>query len=447
MAKTNQYFLALLCVKLTFCGPVSNLVDNYEKGVNHDCKNFPIPKHDSLTELCEFPVPDLKDAKKVSRKLKLEPIPLMCYSAMSNLMTLCPVDTSQELNFTKTVNTDINSLPVDKFCEEATNLSVKHCEKVPKDDKTDCELLTKVSTILSNKKLCEKHCIADDENDEKELDPVCQYLYFSTQAISNIYNDDKPDKVVLKSTEKSVNPDIPVPPTSNENNSSTTESQKKSEVKVTNEEKQDPEKGSTKVAGVETIDQKVEEEVKKEDEKTNKANPKPDGEISEQPGEVTTSTNAAENNAHADQQVQTDDNKKEPTLPEETPNQTKPEQGGGSVETIDTPIPQHHEGHPFTGQKESYNGISENTMQNGKSKSVDDSSSSFFSYFILLSIVAIVAYLVFHNKQKILALILEGRRSQGTRRRSGGKEYRKLDSNLEDTMNTESFTSGQHVIY
>jgi len=66
---------------------------------------------------------------------------------------------------------------------------------------------------------------------------------------------------------------------------------------------------------------------------------------------------------------------------------------------------------------------------------------------MLLSLVAIVAYLVFHNKQKILALILEGRRSQGNRRRSGGREYRKLDSNLEDTMDTGRDANLRQVIY
>jgi len=76
-----------------------------------------------------------------------------------------------------------------------------------------------------------------------------------------------------------------------------------------------------------------------------------------------------------------------------------------------------------------------------------DEQSSFFGYFILLSIVAIIAYLVFHNKQKILALILEGRRRQGNRRRSGGREYRKLDSNLEDTMDPGKETSLRQVIY
>jgi len=76
-----------------------------------------------------------------------------------------------------------------------------------------------------------------------------------------------------------------------------------------------------------------------------------------------------------------------------------------------------------------------------------DEQSSFFGYFILLSIVAIIAYLVFHNKQKILALVLEGRRRQGNRRRSGGREYRKLDSNLEDTMDPGKETSLRQVIY
>merc|ERR1712098_263066 len=76
-----------------------------------------------------------------------------------------------------------------------------------------------------------------------------------------------------------------------------------------------------------------------------------------------------------------------------------------------------------------------------------ESESHFFTYFMLLSLVAIVAYLVFHNKQKILALILEGRRSQGNRRRSGGREYRKLDSNLEDTMDTGRDANLRQVIY
>ena len=41
-----------------------------------------------------------------------------------------------------------------------------------------------------------------------------------------------------------------------------------------------------------------------------------------------------------------------------------------------------------------------------------------------------------------MALILEGRRHQGSRRRSGGREYRKLDSSLEARLIIGSVLGG-----
>jgi len=78
----------------------------------------------------------------------------------------------------------------------------------------------------------------------------------------------------------------------------------------------------------------------------------------------------------------------------------------------------------------------------------DPPQSNFFSYFIVLAIITIIAYLVFHNKKKILGLIVEGRSGrQAGRRRSGGREYRKLDSNMEDMMETGREPSMRQVIY
>jgi len=78
----------------------------------------------------------------------------------------------------------------------------------------------------------------------------------------------------------------------------------------------------------------------------------------------------------------------------------------------------------------------------------DPPQTNFFSYFIVLAIITIIAYLVFHNKKKILGLIVEGRSGkQAGRRRSGGREYRKLDSNMEDMMETGKETSMRQVIY
>jgi len=82
------------------------------------------------------------------------------------------------------------------------------------------------------------------------------------------------------------------------------------------------------------------------------------------------------------------------------------------------------------------------------SGAADPPQSNFFSYFIVLAIITIIAYLVFHNKKKILGLIVEGRSGrQAGRRRSGGREYRKLDSNVEDMMETGRETSMRQVIY
>jgi len=82
------------------------------------------------------------------------------------------------------------------------------------------------------------------------------------------------------------------------------------------------------------------------------------------------------------------------------------------------------------------------------SGAADPPQSNFFSYFIVLAIITIIAYLVFHNKKKILGLIVEGRSGrQAGRRRSGGREYRKLDSNMEDMMETGRETSMRQVIY
>ncbi len=73
----------------------------------------------------------------------------------------------------------------------------------------------------------------------------------------------------------------------------------------------------------------------------------------------------------------------------------------------------------------------------------------YFSYLVVASIVCFAVYLVFHNKQKILALILEGRRKKGgsRRSRSSSAQYRKLDNNLEEAMGGNGSDSLRQIIY
>jgi len=77
----------------------------------------------------------------------------------------------------------------------------------------------------------------------------------------------------------------------------------------------------------------------------------------------------------------------------------------------------------------------------------DAADSHFYAYFMTMVVICIIGYLVFHNKQKILALALEGRSRRGTRRRPNTSAYRKLDSNLEEAVTSTGSTSVTHVIY
>lgn len=69
-----------------------------------------------------------------------------------------------------------------------------------------------------------------------------------------------------------------------------------------------------------------------------------------------------------------------------------------------------------------------------------DADPSFFSYFMFVMFGVIFVYVAYHNKSKILALLIEGRRSRtyssrnGSRRKAHSAEYRKLDSNLEEAI-------------
>ncbi|XP_055325046.1 trans-Golgi network integral membrane protein 1-like [Sitodiplosis mosellana] len=104
----------------------------------------------------------------------------------------------------------------------------------------------------------------------------------------------------------------------------------------------------------------------------------------------------------------------------------------------------------------SNNNINVNNMHNTQSRLLAnqgefraDKESSFFPYFMFLMFVVVTFYVAYHNKSKILALLIEGRRSRSYSSRSGSgrrkqhsAEYRKLDSNLEEAIQSD----GGHVL-
>uniref|UniRef100_A0A182MI55 Uncharacterized protein n=1 Tax=Anopheles culicifacies TaxID=139723 RepID=A0A182MI55_9DIPT len=81
--------------------------------------------------------------------------------------------------------------------------------------------------------------------------------------------------------------------------------------------------------------------------------------------------------------------------------------------------------------------------------------SNFFSYFLFAMFSCAMLYIAYHNKSKLLALVVEGRRtSSGRGGFSKGRKhtaaYRKLDSNLEEAITSGSGSGGHsssQIIY
>ncbi|XP_060527333.1 trans-Golgi network integral membrane protein 2-like [Cylas formicarius] len=75
--------------------------------------------------------------------------------------------------------------------------------------------------------------------------------------------------------------------------------------------------------------------------------------------------------------------------------------------------------------------------------------SYFFSYFTVVMCLVIVGYVGYHNRQKILALILEGKKGRRPprSRRPNSANYHKLDSNLEEAVSSSCTKSTTNVIY
>lgn len=78
-----------------------------------------------------------------------------------------------------------------------------------------------------------------------------------------------------------------------------------------------------------------------------------------------------------------------------------------------------------------------------------DGESYFFSYFMVICVLFVLGYVGYHNRQKVMALMLEGKRGkrQGRGRRPNSANYHKLDSNLEEAISSTCTKNSSHVIY
>merc|ERR1712013_409422 len=342
--------------------------------------------------------------------------PLLCYTIFHNVYAVCHPDTkiSSKLDLKKSKSSD-------KFCESITPISLPEtCTEWLEDDdhksKSDCFLVNEVvGAVLNNQDFCKNKCLVPDPNEDSlpSINPLCERLLETSNVLVQVSSKDVPDvKSVSPSTSSR---EIQPPPGLKK----VTESAKvETGIKEGEEEIKDIESKSG------DLTPQQEQKAEAEEDKTKKEMSEPEGKEKNDNEDIDAEPLVSNEEKDKPDKAIEDVKDVEETVKEVTKSQVMPVLPDAEKEIVETKY--------------------ENNM---KPEPEIDEHSSFFGYFILLSIVAIIAYLVFHNKQKILALVLEGRRRQGNRRRSGGREYRKLDSNLEDTMDPGKETSLRQVIY
>lgn len=78
-----------------------------------------------------------------------------------------------------------------------------------------------------------------------------------------------------------------------------------------------------------------------------------------------------------------------------------------------------------------------------------DGESYFLSYFMVVCVLVVLGYVGYHNRIKVMALLLEGKRSRRPYRgrRPNSANYHKLDSNLEEAISSNVTKNSNNVIY
>jgi len=382
------------------------------------CSNYNVSEleTDSFKSLCSLPTPDLSQ-EKITQNLQYNIAPLLCYSILHNVNAVCHPQAAQSSAKFSSNPTKPTSA---QFCESVTPLTLPdtctHWLEDPKDtSKADCFLVNEVvGAVLKKEDFCKNKCLVPNPDDGKApptVNPLCEKLLDTSKILAEM----PPQESLDDKQEKSNNPGVSAqaaPPGLKKSSSPKVE--EPPEVK---EKESEPKSGDTDPAEEKT-------KVTEEDEKSKEISKDEDKDVKE---------GGIDADAEALVGVEETDKDKDEAVVERDPVEAKKDVTESKIEPV---LP------------DTQNNIVETKYENNMNAGPEiDEQSSFFGYFILLSIVAIIAYLVFHNKQKILALVLEGRRRQGNRRRSGGREYRKLDSNLEDTMDHGKETSLRQVIY
>ena len=289
-------------------------------------------------------------------------LPYLCYTVLHNLRSACSHSQQDFIKFSPQSDPS-------QFCKKPAQINItENCTAWLEDqDKahSDCALLSKVVGVILSNKTCHDYCIKEDR-----IDPLCQDLVRSS--------------VILAALSNRSQPTAPLTPPGLTKGSVTTAHQKQEDLEKKTEKKDENEKNEetkeetmTSTASTISSPQIVQTETKAKKEKEEKEIVKEEDLKKDNKVEEKSVVPAAAE----EEEIESIEAKHTDSLAVPETNHPK-EKIEAEVEKVSEPEEQKTSG-----------------VISGDTISVTQS--NFFSYFIMLSIVAILAYLVFHNKQKV----------------------------------------------
>ena len=427
------HVLLVLLYQLADCKPVEKTdetLDNLYKIIKNENCSLDITSSvndKKFIELCgDKSVPNLTNISEDQFLFDFQDY--LCYSVYHNVRALCHSGHNQSSYTPQPFETK-----PDKFCTSIPEINITDkCNTWLEGDgdmgTDDCNLVTKVNVAIMNDTadLCSKECIKADK-----LDPMCKSLVGTSLILASVKNitvnsskenlppspreiiEKKPEetKSTNKSEESSVNlPSSPreiidkIPEESKSTIKSdvasggkTDESKEPNNETVTKGDQQETAAGTPEAQALKeekkekmsSVMQEKEEDKEDKQEKKESGTDEEEEEEEEEEGDDEEDENIEEEKEASDEIVPTsvtEDLVSEPvtksTETEEEPPPTVPRKDKAEKEQKDE-LP--------------------NTSFQGSIKvpSEGEGESNFFSYFMMLSLFAIVAYLVFHNKRQV----------------------------------------------
>ncbi|KYN07913.1 PREDICTED: trans-Golgi network integral membrane protein 1-like [Cyphomyrmex costatus] len=163
--------------------------------------------------------------------------------------------------------------------------------------------------------------------------------------------------------------------------------------------------------------------------------------------------NVKEENTQKSNKEQNVDDLKPSTLSENTQDHydaANPEENmENDIDDVDDTIQHPDTGNQNENMQETFEQKNNNARLTEYSTMRTEDDSHFFTYFTVVTLACLAGYIGYHNKQKIFAIVLEGRRSRSNRgrRRPSTASYRKLDCTLEEAVTSQCNANVTHVIY